>query len=141
MHLQMLELGIHQTLAFDSVLQRALSAQVFVTTSKQRTITAKRVALTVGAWTNEVLAHLGMQLSLEIWKVHWGHYYVDPALQHRLPQWYKFCKLRPDSWDEGLYYGFPPEDSRPVVKAGSPLAASNDTRQPSNVSVGKRATA
>ena len=75
------------------------------------------MALTVGAWTNEVLSHLEMQLSLEIWKVHWGHYYVDPAVQHRLPQWYKFCKLRPGSWDEGLYYGFPPENAEPVVKA------------------------
>lgn len=91
--------------------------QVVVTTSRQRTITAKRMALTVGAWTNEVLSYLGMQLSLEIWKVHWGHYSVDPAILHRLPQWYKFCKLRPDSWDEGLYYGFPPEDSQPLVKA------------------------
>ena len=88
-----------------------------MTTSKQRIITAKRMALTVGAWTNEVLSHLGMQLSLEIWKVHWGHYYVDPAVMHSLPQWYKFCKLRPDSWDEGLYYGFPPEHSEPLVKA------------------------
>lgn len=95
--------------------------QVVVTTSKQRTITAKRMALTVGAWTNEVLSYLGMQLSLEIWKVHWGHYYVDPAVLHRLPQWYKFCKLRPDSWDEGLYYGFPPEDSQPLVKASKLL--------------------
>lgn len=88
-----------------------------VTTSKQQTITAKRLTLTVGAWTNEVLSHLGMQLSLEIWKVHWGHYYVHPEVQHRLPQWYKFCKLRPESWDEGLYYGFPPENAEPIVKA------------------------
>ena len=88
------------------------------------------MALTVGAWTNEVLAHLGMQLSLEIWKVHWGHYYVDPALQHRLPQWYRFCKLRPGSWDEGLYYGFPPETSEPVVKASRLMTGSCLTAAP-----------
>lgn len=93
-----------------------IGAQVVVSTSKGRQITARRLGLMVGAWTNEVLAQLGMQLPLDIWKVHWGHYYVDPAVKDRLPQWYKFGKLLPDSWDEGLYYGFPPESGDPVVK-------------------------
>ena len=82
----------------------------------------KRLGLTVGAWTNDVLVHLGIRLPLDIWKVHWGHYYVDPALKDSIPQWYKFGKLQPDSWDEGLYYGFPPEGSEPVVKVSVQLA-------------------
>ncbi|KAL0039386.1 hypothetical protein WJX79_005724 [Trebouxia sp. C0005] len=96
--------------------------QVAVQTSEGRTIMAKRLGLTVGAWTNDVLAHIGMTLPLDIWKVHWGHYYVDPAIKESLPQWYKFGKLQPDSWDEGLYYGFPPEASEPVVKVGVDFA-------------------
>jgi len=89
---------------------------VVVKTDKGRTIKAKRLGLTVGAWTNDLLAHLGMHLPLDIWKVHWGHYYIDPAMKDSIPQWYKFGKLQPDSWDEGLYYGFPPEGPEPVVK-------------------------
>ncbi|KAL0053637.1 hypothetical protein WJX82_008652 [Trebouxia sp. C0006] len=96
--------------------------QVAVQTSTGRTIMTKRLGLTVGAWTNDVLAHLGLELPLDIWKVHWGHYYVDPAIKDSIPQWYKFGKLQPDSWDEGLYYGFPPEGSEPVVKVGVDFA-------------------
>lgn len=94
--------------------------QVVVKTSKGRIIKAKRLGLTVGAWTNDVLAHVGVQIPLQIWKVHWGHYYLNPAVMHLLPQWYKFGKLKPDSWDEGLYYGFPPEGAEPVVKVQAP---------------------
>lgn len=98
------------------------SDQVVVETNKGRTICARRLGLTVGAWTNEVLAHLGMHFPLDIWKVHWGHYYIDPAVKDSIPQWYKFGKLQPDSWDEGLYYGFPPETHEPVVKVGADFA-------------------
>ena len=94
--------------------------QVVVKTSSGRTIMAKRLGLTVGAWTNDVTAHLGLQFPLEIWKVHWGHYHVDPAVKDSMPQWYKFGKLQPDSWDEGLYYGFPPEGPEAIVKARAP---------------------
>ena len=100
-----------------------------VKTNAGRTIKAKRLGLTVGAWTNEVLAHLGMHFPLAIWKVHWGHYYVDPAVKDALPQWYKFGKLQPDSWDEGLYYGFPPESAEPIVQA-SPLSCNVGSRHP-----------
>ena len=96
--------------------------QVAVQTSTGRTVMTKRLGLTVGAWTNDVLSHLGMELPLDIWKVHWGHYYVDPAIKDSIPQWYKFGKLQPDSWDEGLYYGFPPEGSEPVVKVSVSVA-------------------
>lgn len=74
------------------------------------------MCLTAGAWTNEVLAHLSIQFPLEIWKVHWGHYYIDPAMQNSIPQWYKFGRIQPNSCDEGLYYGFPPQSSEPIVK-------------------------
>ena len=90
--------------------------QVVVTTTKGRKIAARQMCLTAGAWTNEVLAHLHMQFPLEIWKVHWGHYYIDPAMHSSIPQWYKFGRIQPDSHDEGLYYGFPPQSPEPVVK-------------------------
>lgn len=99
-----------------------------VTTNKGRSIRAGKLCLTVGPWTNEVLAHLGMQFPLEIWKVHWGHYHIDPALQDSIPQWYKFGRLGQDCpHDEGLYYGFPPQCAEPVVKVRGPQSEAHVT--------------
>lgn len=89
---------------------------MIVTTTKGRKIQARQACLTAGAWTNEVLSHLQVQFPLEIWKVHWGHYYIDPALHNTIPQWYKFGTVREELHDEGLYYGFPPQTSEPIVK-------------------------
>lgn len=77
---------------------------------------AKRVVLAVGAWTNELLAHLGVQLDLEIWRMHWGYYRVHRPLTARFPQWYCFQAPGAHPWDGGLYYGFPIEGQESAIK-------------------------
>lgn len=56
---------------------------------------------------------------LQVWNVHWGHYKVSPKLAQSFPQWFCFQKEKEDSLDGGLYYGFPPETSDPVIKVGA----------------------
>ena len=87
-----------------------------VRTSKGAHIHASRVILAAGAWTNDVLRLLGVQLDLEIWAVHWGHALIDPLRREQYPQWYSFGRERPATWDGGLYYGFPPDTDEPVAK-------------------------
>ncbi|KAK9803185.1 hypothetical protein WJX72_011723 [[Myrmecia] bisecta] len=99
-----------------------LPSQVCVRTKAGRQLTAKRVILAVGAWTNDLLAHVNVRLNLEIWNMHWGHYYVDPQLRAQYPQWYCFGKGRPATWDGGLFYGFAAENSEPMVKVGVDFA-------------------
>ena len=90
--------------------------QVQITTTKGAVIHAARVILAVGAWTNEVLRPLGLQLDLEIWAVHWGHARIDPTRRQQYPLWYNFGRERPATWDGGLYYGFPPDSHESIAK-------------------------
>lgn len=46
--------------------------------------------LAAGAWTNALLQHLGMQLDLEVWRVHWGHARVAAERAPDMPQWFCF---------------------------------------------------
>ena len=48
--------------------------QVRVETSRGRTLTSRRAIVAVGAWTNPTLRSLGVEMGVEIWKMHWGHY-------------------------------------------------------------------
>lgn len=88
-------------------------------TSKGNILNAKRVVLAAGAWTNDVLQPLGIELALEVHKMHWAHYSVAPQLAARYPQWYHFGKGHQGTLDGGLYYGFPPETPDPIVKVCS----------------------
>lgn len=79
--------------------------KVVIVTSAGKVLQASKVVLAAGAWTNDLLAHLGGKMDLEVWRVHWGHYEVDPEVAQKLPQWFHFAKEAPDGWDGGLYYG------------------------------------
>lgn len=80
---------------------------VRVRTSKGHTLEGSAIVIAAGAWTNDVLAHAGVRLDLELWSMLWGHYAVDPAFADRYPQWFCFKKPVPEREDGGLYYGFP----------------------------------
>lgn len=92
--------------------------KVQAVTSAGRVIRADKVIIAAGAWTNELLKMVGMELDLEVHNVHWGHYAIDPALAKDYPQW--FCFRKPDeaTKDGGLYYGFPAQGREPVIKVG-----------------------
>jgi len=89
---------------------------VRVRTSAGRIIHGGRAVLAGGAWTNELLGHLGLRLDLELWPMLWGHYQVDAALVASYPQW--FCFQRAQGEDGGLYYGFAVHDDVPRIKVG-----------------------
>ncbi|CAG9460430.1 unnamed protein product [Pedinophyceae sp. YPF-701] len=91
---------------------------ILLTTSRNRFIRCKKLVLSPGAWVNDLLAHVGVQLDVEVQSVHWGHYRVRPELRDQMPQWFCFLKEKPGTWDGGLYYGFPAETEEPVIKVG-----------------------
>lgn len=73
----------HEALEDVAVLQRGV---VELVTSKGRFLRARRVVLCCGAWTNELLHHLGVTpLNLELWGVTWGHYELEGASKGRGP--------------------------------------------------------
>merc|ERR1712176_1307651 len=110
----------HQLFTSTSVLDLGIPSpgQVHITCSDGKLIKANQVVLTAGAWTNDLLDHVDMQLDLEIWAMHWGHYRVSEALKREYPQWFCFRKEVPEKWDGGLYYGFPVEGDEPIIKVG-----------------------
>lgn len=70
----------------------------------------KRGIITCGAYTNEILKPLNIQLDLNIWEMVYGYYATDPGPQATLfPSiWFQFL----DNTDGGplksnLFYGFP----------------------------------
>lgn len=109
---------------------------VELATSQNRFLRARRVVMCVGAWTNDLLGHLGVQpFDLEIWAMHWGHYKVDPAVSANFPQWYFFRKpdASPGSIDEGLYYGFVADPATHTIKVGADFTPSTPDRRASSV--------
>ncbi|KAA8497474.1 N-methyl-L-tryptophan oxidase [Porphyridium purpureum] len=80
---------------------------------------ARKVVLCAGAWANDLLAHFDVQLDMEVWKVHWGHYKIQSEKQPR--QWFFFGK------EDALFYGFPKQgDHTPVGKVGVDFAPARD---------------
>ncbi|KAG5180499.1 S-adenosyl-L-methionine-dependent methyltransferase [Tribonema minus] len=80
-----------------------------VVTSDGQVFVVDSIVIAAGAWTNELLKHFGIELDLEIWGVHWGHYKLAEGAQS--PQWFHFGK------DDELVYGFPGRDG--VGKVGA----------------------
>ncbi|MEX2586998.1 MAG: FAD-dependent oxidoreductase [Actinomycetota bacterium] len=74
------------------------SAGISVSTASG-TLTADRLAITSGAYTNQVVAHLGLQVPYFIWAMSSAYFRkTDPGTQ--CPTWFYFGK-------EKDYYGFP----------------------------------
>lgn len=72
---------------------------------------ARRCVLCLGAWTREFFNRkLGLDINLDIWRVHYAHYEVDRdiAAGGGYPQMFCFRKERDDGNDGGLYYAFSP---------------------------------
>lgn len=100
------------------------SNQVYISTSKGRSIRAKKVIVAAGAWANDVLAHIGKQMDLEVHNVHWGHYTVETDENgnqlYDYPQAFCFRKPRSD-YEQGLNYLFnchSVSSEVPMVKTG-----------------------
>ena len=77
---------------------------------EQETITADKCIVTCGAYTNDVLNSVGIDLDLKIWEMVYEYYATDPGPDGTLfpSMWFQF--LGPDGGDpakSNLFYGFP----------------------------------
>eukprot|EP01116_Phalansterium_solitarium_P008989 TRINITY_DN2296_c0_g1_i2.p1 TRINITY_DN2296_c0_g1~~TRINITY_DN2296_c0_g1_i2.p1 ORF type:complete len:483 (+),score=115.37 TRINITY_DN2296_c0_g1_i2:85-1449(+) len=73
-------------------------------------LSAGKVLVTAGAYTNDVIKSLGIQLNLTIWENMTAYYEVDTQLSPIPHLWFQFLKTsdQPEGFD--LVYGFPPFD-------------------------------
>eukprot|EP00232_Nephroselmis_pyriformis_P001473 CAMPEP_0182910146 /NCGR_PEP_ID=MMETSP0034_2-20130328/36136_1 /TAXON_ID=156128 /ORGANISM="Nephroselmis pyriformis, Strain CCMP717" /LENGTH=1185 /DNA_ID=CAMNT_0025046447 /DNA_START=31 /DNA_END=3588 /DNA_ORIENTATION=+ len=85
------------------------TGRYLVSTSEGRVVSAKKVVIAAGAWTNDILAHLGGKVETEVWGVHWGHAQLKKGAE--TPQWFHFGE------EEELIYGFPEADGKAKVGA------------------------
>ncbi len=88
------------------------SIQVETTGGRHR---AARLILAPGAWANQLLEHLSLQLALEAWQVTYAYFQVDDA-HFDYPMWFFFGE--PQGEDQNLYYGLPPLTTPGRIKAG-----------------------
>mmetsp|Transcript_14851 Transcript_14851/g.25137 ORF Transcript_14851/g.25137 Transcript_14851/m.25137 type:complete len:1221 (+) Transcript_14851:276-3938(+) len=98
------------------VWQEEGSEKYHVLTSSGTIFVTDKLVCCAGAWTNNILGHLGVELDMEVWKVHWGHYKLKEGKQS--PQWFHFGK------DDGLFYGFPGKDG--IAKVGVDFSPDKD---------------
>ncbi len=83
---------------------------VTVETEELQTVTADRCIIACGAYTNDVLASIGLQLDLQIWEMVYEYYATNPGPGGTLfpSMWFQF--LAPEGGDpakSNLFYGFP----------------------------------
>nr|VFK21237.1 MAG: sarcosine oxidase, monomeric form [Candidatus Kentron sp. LPFa]VFK34658.1 MAG: sarcosine oxidase, monomeric form [Candidatus Kentron sp. LPFa] len=74
------------------------------------TVTADKCIITCGAYTNDVVNKIGINMKLEIWEMVYGYYATDPGPNGTLfpSMWFQF--LDPTDSDpalSNLFYGFP----------------------------------
>lgn len=86
-------------------------------TTETGTHRGRSVVLAPGAWTNDLLRPLGLQLNLEIWEMTVCHYGLNapPALPY--PMWFYFGL--PSGDDGGTYYSIPPVAGSGRVKVST----------------------
>ena len=97
------------------------AATTYLIDSPAGTFNAKHLILAPGAWSNQVLLPLGLQLKLTIWQMTVAYYKVDTSLQW--PMWYEFGPK--GNGPEPLYYGFPPLAQADRIKVSADFT--NDT--------------
>jgi glycine/D-amino acid oxidase-like deaminating enzyme len=104
------------TLAAHEVVTRiARSRSGIAVTTDRATWLARAVIVAAGAWTNDLLAPLGVALDLEVWEMTYAHHEASGGF--RYPMWCYFG--RPDAAGEHLYYGVPPVTFDPAMKVGT----------------------
>lgn len=89
---------------------------------------AQKVILCLGAWTREFFnRELGLDVNLDIWRVHYTHYEVDKGIAARggYPQMFCFRKERDGGNDGGLYYAFSPNATETAPDMIGPGGESN----------------
>jgi sarcosine oxidase/L-pipecolate oxidase len=87
---------------------------------KMETVTATKCIIAAGAYVNDILSYLGIQINLNIWEMVYEYYATDPGPAGTLfpSMWFQF--LNPTDGDpakSNLFYGFP------VVPWGPPNLA------------------
>jgi len=77
---------------------------------EMETVTASKCIITPGAYINDVLQHIGLQIDLSIWEMVYEYYATDPGPNGTLfPSiWFQFLdNTDGDPAKSNLFYGFP----------------------------------
>lgn len=106
------ELVPHAHVSDLKVDQEGISVVVKITSGDGESfiVNGKRGIITCGAYTNEVLKPLNIQLNLNIWEMVYGYYATDPGPQGTLfpSMWFQFLDHeKGDPSKSNLFYGFP----------------------------------
>jgi len=99
------------------VWQEPGSEKYHVLTSSGKIYNTDKIVCAAGAWTNDILQHLDVQLDVEVWRVHWGHFKTKSE-ETGPPQWFHFGK------EDALFYGFPAKDG--LAKVGVDFSPEHD---------------
>lgn len=75
------------------------------TKEKDQKFKAEKLIVTSGAYTNEVLEHLGLHVNLDIWEMSSAYYKLKDK-KTNYPTWFVFQEPQ----DTSLFYGFPAVD-------------------------------
>lgn len=100
-------------------------------------VTARRCVLAAGAYTNHVLASLGLQLRLNIWEMVFEYYAAAPGPGGALfpSMWFQFLDPSGEPAQSNLFYGFPsvpwapPNLVRIAVDDATNIISDPDARQ------------
>lgn len=77
---------------------------------------ASSLILAPGAWTNELIAPLGIQFAFKIWQMTLAYFKLqDPGIEH--PFWYEFGPTVDNQ--SSLFYGFPQREDPTRIKVSA----------------------
>jgi sarcosine oxidase / L-pipecolate oxidase len=88
---------------------RADSVTIHADLGASQSVTARRCVLAAGAYTNQVLASLGLELELSIWEMVYEYYAAAPGPGGALfpSMWFQFLDPSGEPTQSNLFYGFP----------------------------------
>ncbi len=80
------------------------NGDIFVTTANKAIYKTEKLIVTAGAYTNDILTHLGLHVNLDIWEMSSAYYKLEEEINY--PTWFVFQEPQ----NKRLFYGFPSVD-------------------------------
>jgi monomeric sarcosine oxidase len=104
------------------------SGQIVVKTNNGASFKTEKLVVTSGAYTNDILEHLGLYVDMDIWEMSSAYYKMeDPSINY--PTWFVFQEPQETS----LFYGFPAVDwAKPGYIRVAPDIPDQVIRNPKN---------
>lgn len=102
----------------------------YLVKTADKILSADKLILVPGAWTNSLIAPFGIEFDLSIWQMTVAFLSGQVSAQD-YPLWYEFGKAKEN--DPGLYYGFPTFEYPDKIKASADFTY-NIYKDPSELS-------